>query len=50
MKHITLLFYLGLKNEPWFGPAGSENARKHHVATELKIGRCQIQVFSATSF
>jgi len=21
----ALHFYLGLKNEPWFGPAGSEN-------------------------
>jgi len=24
---LGLHFYLGLKNEPWFGPAGSENNR-----------------------
>jgi len=37
-----LHFYIGLKNEPWFGLAGSENAwivriRKWRVATQLEI-------------
>jgi len=26
IQHIALHFYFGLKNEHWFGPAGSENA------------------------
>jgi len=40
LQCLALCFYLGLKNEPWFGPVGSENAcifrmRKQHVATQL---------------
>jgi hypothetical protein len=38
-------FYLGYLNQPWFGPAGSENAcvfrmPKQRVATKLKVFFC----------
>ncbi len=34
MQRIALHFYLGLKNEPWFGPASSENSciERHNSA------------------
>jgi len=40
----SVAFYLGLKNDPWFGRAGSENAyifrmSKQRVATQLLV-RC----------
>ncbi len=40
-QQIAARFYLGYWNQPWFGPAGSENAcvfcmRKRCVATKLK--------------
>ncbi len=40
MQRIAVRFYLGYFNQPWFGPAGSENAcvfrmRKRRVATSL---------------
>jgi len=46
MQRKALHFYLGLKNQPWFGPAGSENAcvfcmGKQGVATAFNIEREQ---------
>jgi hypothetical protein len=40
IERRALHFYLGLKNQPWFCPADSENAcvfrmRKRHVTTQL---------------
>jgi len=32
MQHKALRFYLGLKNEPRFGPAGPENVKMHAFA------------------
>jgi len=41
-----LHFYLGLKNEPWLGPAGSENACLFwRVATQLKGLSCNFRSF-----
>jgi len=43
MQCIALSFYLGLKNEPWFGPAGSENAcvfRNSKVELRLSFSTC----------
>ncbi len=37
MQHKALPFYLGLKNEPSFGPAGSEKACNFHSVLKLSL-------------
>jgi len=48
MQHIALHFYLGLKNEPWFGPPGSKNAwvcRNSGLFAALVVHRCLLYIF-----
>ncbi len=53
LQCIAVHFYLGFWKQPWFGPAGSENAcvfhmRKWHVATKFNdIFKKRVRFFSS---